>query len=114
MAKRTWIAALGAAAVAALALAGTSAHARDASVHLHIGTGGYYQPYVYQQPSYVYTQPAYVYTQPGYHGQYPHRIHRGHRRDSDRDGIPNRYDRDRDNDGVPNRYDRRPRNPYRY
>lgn len=27
-------------------------------------------------------------------------------RDSDRDGIPNRYDRDRDGDGVPNRYDR--------
>lgn len=34
-------------------------------------------------------------------------------RDSDRDGIPNRYDRDRDNDGTPNRYDRRPNNPYR-
>lgn len=34
--------------------------------------------------------------------------------DSDRDGVPNRYDRDRDGDGVPNRYDRRPGNPYRY
>lgn len=34
-------------------------------------------------------------------------------RDSDRDGIPNRYDRDRDNDGTPNRFDRRPNNPYR-
>lgn len=33
--------------------------------------------------------------------------------DSDRDGIPNRYDRDRDNDGVPNRWDDRPNNPYR-
>lgn len=33
--------------------------------------------------------------------------------DSDRDGIPNRYDRDRDNDGTPNRFDRRPNNPYR-
>jgi len=32
-------------------------------------------------------------------------------RDSDRDGIPNRYDRDRDNDGIPNRYDRNPNRP---
>ena len=39
--------------------------------------------------------------------------HRGWRQDSDRDGIPNRFDRDRDNDGVPNRYDDRPNNPYR-
>jgi hypothetical protein len=35
----------------------------------------------------------------------------GHRaRDSDRDGVPNRYDRDRDGDGVPNRYDSYPNN----
>lgn len=47
-------------------------------------------------------------------------------RDTDRDGVPNRYDRDRDNDGVPNQYDRdkdgdgvpnhrdhQPNNPYR-
>lgn len=39
--------------------------------------------------------------------------YRGMRRDSDRDGIPNRFDRDRDNDGVPNYADRRPNNPYR-
>ncbi len=39
--------------------------------------------------------------------------YRGWRRDTDRDGIPNRVDRDRDNDGTPNRYDRRPNNPYR-
>ena len=39
--------------------------------------------------------------------------YRGWRHDSDRDGVPNRYDRDRDNDGVPNRYDSRPNNPYR-
>jgi hypothetical protein len=39
--------------------------------------------------------------------------YRSMRRDSDRDGIPNRFDRDRDNDGVPNRYDDRPNNPYR-
>jgi hypothetical protein len=43
-----------------------------------------------------------------YSSQYPGR------RDSDRDGIPNRYDRDRDGDGVPNRYDQRPDDPRRY
>jgi len=37
--------------------------------------------------------------------------HRGW--DSDRDGIPNRFDRDRDNDGTPNWRDSRPNNPYR-
>lgn len=36
------------------------------------------------------------------------------RRDSDRDGVPNRADRDRDGDGVPNRQDRRPDDPRRY
>jgi hypothetical protein len=115
-AKKSWITGLGAAAVAALALLGTSAHAGGASIHLNIGAPGYYaQPsYVYSQPAYVYTQPSYVYTQPGYvyYGQHYNRGHRG--RDSDRDGIPNRFDRDRDNDGVPNRFDRRPNNPYRY
>ena len=43
-------------------------------------------------------------------------------RDSDRDGIPNRYDRmdnrrapawDRDGDGIPNRYDRRDHRDHR-
>jgi hypothetical protein len=111
MAKKTWFLGAGAAAAAAMALFAAPAQA-GGSIHLNIG--GYYpQPYVYTQPSYVYTQPAYVYTQPGYvyYGQ-PH-YHYGHRRDRDRDGIPNRWDRDRDNDGVPNRYDRRPNNPYR-
>lgn len=35
-------------------------------------------------------------------------------RDSDWDGIPNRYDRDRDGDGVPNYADRRPNRPNGY
>jgi len=56
-----------------------------------------------------------------FRSRYPDRYtHRGHRhypnagwRDSDRDGVANRYDRDRDGDGVPNRRDRRPENPYR-
>jgi hypothetical protein len=34
-------------------------------------------------------------------------------RDSDGDGIADRYDRDRDGDGVPNRMDARPANPNR-
>ena len=34
-------------------------------------------------------------------------------RDLDNDGIRNRHDRDRDGDGVPNRWDNRPENPYR-
>lgn len=42
-----------------------------------------------------------------FHGA-PHDGHRyrGHGRDFDRDGIPDRFDRDRDNDGVRNRFDR--------
>lgn len=132
MKKRTFAALL--AGGAAMALLASPAHA-DARVHLHIGVPGYVQPapvytqpgYVYTQPSYGYTQPAYVYTQPGYvHYNRPH----GpgfHRRDRDRDGIPDRFDRDRDNDGrpnwrdrdrdgdgVPNRWDRRPDNRRRY
>jgi hypothetical protein len=38
---------------------------------------------------------------------------RGWQYDSDRDGVPNRFDRDRDNDGTPNWRDRHPDNPYR-
>lgn len=37
-----------------------------------------------------------------------------YRRDSDRDGVPDRVDRDRDGDRVPNRYDQRPDNPRLY
>lgn len=114
MGKKTWIAGFGTAAVATLALLGTSAHAGGASIHLNIGAPGY----VYTQPAYVYSQPSYVYTQPGYvqYGQHHgHHYNRGWRgRDRDHDGVPNRFDRDRDNDGVPNRFDRRPNNPYRY
>ena len=35
------------------------------------------------------------------------------RRDSDRDGVPDRVDRDRDGDGVPNWRDRAPDNGWR-
>lgn len=53
-----------------------------------------------------------VYTEPPRHPGHP-----AYHRDSDRDGIPDRYDRvynprwDVDGDGVPNRYDRRPYDP---
>lgn len=42
--------------------------------------------------------------------------HDDHRRDRDRNGIPDRYERNRDSDGdgVPDRYDRRPDNPRKY
>jgi hypothetical protein len=106
MSKKTWIAIAGAVLaagtlVSAPALAGPS-------IHVQIGTPA---PYYYTPaPSYYYA-PQVQYSS----GYYYAPQHRGrHRRDSDRDGIPNRFDRDRDNDGVPNRFDRRPNNPYRY
>jgi hypothetical protein len=125
MQKRPWTFA-GAAAVAgaALAVLAAPAHAGGASVQLHIGVPGYYAApsygYVAPHPGYVYAQPVYVQPGRGYGA-------RPYRRDSDRDGIPNRWDRDRDNDGienrldrdrdgdgVPNRWDRRPDNWRRY
>jgi hypothetical protein len=106
---RTFITA--AAAVGALALFAAPAQART-SVYVQIGTPAYVysqpqyvytQPsYVYTQPSYVYTQPSYVYTQPGHVYHAPRHHHRRH------------WQRDSDRDGVPNRFDRRPHNPYRY
>ena len=35
-------------------------------------------------------------------------------RDTDHDGVANRYDRDRDGDGIRNNADRQPDNPYRH
>lgn len=114
MGNRTWITAA-AVAAAAGALLAAPAHA-GTSIALSIGTPGYYappayvysqptyvytEPYVYTQPSYVYAQPSYVYSQPGYVVVRPRHHRHGGWRDSD-------------GDGVPNRYDRRPHNPYRY
>jgi len=87
------------------------------------GWGDYYAAPA-PRPQYYYDaprpRPQYYYDAPGPRPYY------GGRHDTDRDGIPNRYDRDRDNDGVPNRHDRdrdgdgvpnrydhRPDNPYR-
>jgi hypothetical protein len=95
--------------MSAPALAGTS-------VYLQIGTPA---PYYYTPAPTYYTAPSYYYApqvqySSGYYYAPQYGQHRHQRRDSDRDGIPDRFDRDRDNDGVPNRFDRRPNNPYRY
>lgn len=109
MASRIWMG-IAAVAAAAGALIAAPAQART-SVYLNIGTPfAYAQPgYVYappavaySQPSYVYSQPSYVYAQPTYVVGPRYRPYRGY-------GW-----RDSDHDGVPNRFDRRPHNPYRY
>jgi hypothetical protein len=99
---RTFIAA--AAAIGAAALFAAPAQART-SVFVQIGTPAY----VYSQPQYVYTQPSYVYTQPGYVYSQPAPIYYAPRHHHRR-----HWQRDSDRDGVPNRFDRRPHNPYRY
>ncbi|MBC5784195.1 thrombospondin type 3 repeat-containing protein [Ramlibacter sp. USB13] len=105
MRKTSWMTLAGAAAL--MVAFAAPAHA-GASVHVQIGTP--YYP-AYSQPGYVVTGPQYYQAPRPYH--YGHGYQRSHRRDQDRDGIPNRWDRDRDGDGVPNRWDRRPTNPYR-
>lgn len=110
-----------AAAVAFAGLAAASAaHARS-DVFVSIGVHapfGYVQPapvYVQPQPVYVEPRPAYVYPQPVYvqpHPIYlqPQPVYYGAPRHHGRRG----HWRDHDHDGVPNRYDRAPHNPYRY
>lgn len=123
-------------------VAGTAAHARS-DVILSIGLNvphGYVQPApVYVQPAPVYVQPRHVYVQPRpthapvqtvYYGYDRRHQRHGAFGDSDRDGVPNRFDRDSrfydqraarshgawgdaDRDGVANRYDRAPHNPNR-
>jgi len=99
---------LAAAVVVAGLVAASAAHARS-DVHLSIGVQvpfgyGYVQPapvYVQPQPVYVQPHPIYVQPQPVYYEAPRHHYRRGHWRDHDRDGVPNRYDR-------------APHNPYRY
>jgi hypothetical protein len=74
--------------------------------------------WIAERPGYVYTPHNWYqrdgrwYLEQGRWNRGDHRSDRrysyqdGRRRDSDRDGVPDRYDHDRDNDGVPNRYDR--------
>ena len=68
------------------------------------GNGYYSQPTYYTQPTY-YSRPSYnqpSYSQPSYYSAArPRRM-----RDSDHDGIPDRYDRDKNGDGIPDRYQR--------
>ena len=100
--------------LAALSLAvagslGTGVAQAHTDVQWSVSIGGPIGVSLYSQPygAPVYTEPVVVrsplYVQAGY-GRGWH--------DSDRDGIPNRYDHrynprwDRDGDGIPNRYDR--------
>lgn len=82
------------------------------------GYGGAYgsaDVYYQSAPAPVYVAPPPVYWRsapPAY--RYDGRGPGWGRRDSDRDGVPNRFDRDRDGDGVPNRRDARPNDPRRY
>ena len=62
------------------------------------------QPTYYQPPPQVVTQTRYV-PVPTYSPRPYPRSYWGNR-DSDGDGIPNRYDRDRNNDGIPDRKQR--------
>jgi len=95
MGKKTW---LGVAAVLAAsgALLSAPAQARS-SVVLSLGVPVQQYSYGYGYPQPVYAQP-YVYVEPGYRRYYGHRH------------VP----RDSDRDGVPDRFDRRPHNPRRY
>lgn len=109
-----------------------------AARHGYVWTPGYWN---WTGHRYAWVKGKYVKARAGYHWNAPRwqerngrwqfahgEWQRGDRRvDSDRDGVPNRYDRDRDNDGirnqhdrdrdndgVPNRHDDRPDNPRRH
>jgi hypothetical protein len=89
--------------------AATTAQART-DVVFSVGIPAYVEPApVYVQPRPVYVQPEPVYVQPrvAYYDRYDDWRWR-HRHDARHDGW-----RDSDGDGVPNRFDRAPFNPYR-
>lgn len=101
----------------ALVFCAAGAHA-DPRVQWHISIGVPIPAPVVVAPYPVVRAPVPVYYRDD--DAYDHHRHRrGHYRDDDRDGIPNRYDRhytprwDVDGDGVPNRHDRRPYDPRR-
>ena len=73
------------------------------------------QPVYYSQPTYYRPAPTY-YSAPVYSAPVqtryvpvpsPQRTYYRGMKDSDGDGIPNRYDRDKNGDGVPDKYQRR-------
>jgi hypothetical protein len=89
--------------------AATTAQART-DVVFSVGIPAYVEPApVYVQPRPVYVQPEPVYVQPrvAYYDRYDDWRWR-HRHYARHDGW-----RDSDGDGVPNRFDRAPFNPYR-
>ncbi len=104
---KTYLKAAAVLAIGATMMLGAAPAMARVNVDLNIGVPGpYYPAPVYVEPAPVYVQPQPVYVQPGpvYVQPYGPHWNRGHhygRRDSD-------------GDGVPDRYDRRPNNPYRY
>lgn len=98
------IAAVGGAALMSLAMLGAPAQAQP---HGPIVQTQYYVAPP-PPPRYYAPPPPPRYAHPGYYHDGP-RYHPRHRHWERRHGW-----RDSDRDGVPNRYDRRPNNPYRY
>ena len=68
-------------------------------------SSSYYQPTPAYQPTRVVTQTRYVPVPVPSQTASSRSYHRS-MRDSDGDGIPDRYDRDKNGDGVPDRYQR--------
>lgn len=119
MKRLTFIQSLASVALALGAMVAAPTAQAANSVYFSIGVQ---QPERHGQAMPPYVQPRSTYRPaPVEYGRFDHhRNFRGHPvqahrfyKDSDRDGIPNRYDQDRDGDGVRNRYDRQPNNPYR-
>ena len=75
------------------------------------GNGYYSQPTYYSQPAYTsrptYYAPPQVVTQTRYVPVAVPAPRPSRMRDSDHDGIPDRYDRDKNGDGIPDKYQRR-------
>lgn len=122
--KKHLAAAAGLIACTTLMMAATPALAR-VDVDLNIGIPGpvymhpapmYAPPPVYAPPRPVYVQPAPVYVQPApvYVQPRPVYVERQWRERDWHHRHHGRGMRDTDRDGVPNRYDARPNNPYRY
>jgi hypothetical protein len=102
---KTYLKAFAALAIGATVMLAAPAMAR-VNVDVNVGLPGVFYPApVYVQPQPVYVQPRPVYVQPA-PVYYERHWNRGHHHGYGR--------RDSDGDGVPDRYDRRPNNPYRY
>lgn len=70
------------------------------------GNGYYSQPVYQSRPTYYSAPPPVIVTQTRYVPVAVPTPRPSRMRDSDRDGIPDRYDRDKNGDGIPDRYQR--------